>query len=175
LLLEPLSGGTRIEFAGHVQPEREGQDLAAAQPGKHRLRRILLPKPELRPQHVREWAEGDAAPVGQTAPEPEPSILREPRAEFAQDARLADAGLAEQGDQPRPALLDAPLKFPLERRQLPLAADEGGPQAPAAPRAPGGHHADEPAARDAFRLPLGLDGRGLVELEGPADQGSRPL
>ena len=173
LLLEPLSGGTRIEFAGHVQPERESQDLPAAQPGEHGLRRVLLSKTELRPQHVGEWAESNASPVGETATEPEPNILGQPRPELTQDARLADSGLPDQADHSRPSRLDAPPELLVQGCQLPLAADEGCAQAPAAARAPRGHYADEPAAPDAFRLPLGLDGHGLVELEGPADQSGR--
>ena len=82
---------------------------------------------ELVAEDLAERPVGEAGAVGGAAPDPEGRLLR-PRAglhrQLAQQARLADPGLADHGDQVRAAFAAHPVEQRHEQRRLVLAADQ---------------------------------------------------
>ena len=51
-ILEAVAHRERVETAGHVEPERQPEDLAFAEPFEHPFRRIGLQQPEVFSQHL---------------------------------------------------------------------------------------------------------------------------
>src|SRR5207344_2961138 len=73
---------------------------------------------------VPERPEGDAPAVRQAAAAEDERGARDGRRELAREARLADAGLAEDGDQPASAVGGCLLERRGEETLLPLSADQ---------------------------------------------------
>ena len=169
------SAAARVEVAGDIEAEREAEDLAAGEPLQRVLGRVLLPQAELRPQHVGERAVGDAPAVGEAAAEPKRRAVRQMLAELANQARLPHARLTHDLHQARPPVRPGTRDRVLEPAKLVLPADEARFEPVPAARPPWRDHPQELPARDAARLPLGLDHPRLAELEGAADKGRGAL
>ena len=117
-------------------------------------------------------------PVGQTAPgalQRLRLLLREPGPQLADEPGLADACVTDDHDQLRPALGDASPVRLLQLPELRVPADEHRTQPPDAARPHERERADEPLRRHSLRLPLGLDGHRLGELERATNCRCRPL
>src|SRR5439155_9260695 len=96
-VLEAVARDERMGVAGHVESEREGEDLAPAEPLERGLRRVALEQAEMLPQDlaerpvrdlsVRQAAARALKRLGLLVGEPLPQLSDEPR---LADPRVAD-------------------------------------------------------------------------------------
>src|SRR5436305_6058752 len=102
-----------MQLAGNVEPEREAEDLAVAEPSSKLVGRVALENPEMLFQHLSKRPEGDPFSVRQAAagsPQRLGVVGGEAPPELAHQPRLADAGVPEQRDEHRsPAVHAAPV------------------------------------------------------------------
>ena len=115
-----------LPVRGLADPAHQLADVGAQlAPGL--LGGVRLDDPALVAQHLAERPEHDAAPVGEAAAGAHGRSRRmapEARLELAQQARLADACLADDRDEVRRSLADDALVEAVERGQLLLAPHE---------------------------------------------------
>ena len=114
--------------AEHPERHREQVGHRFALAGEAQLlegvvRRVVVGDPRARLDHRGERPVGHALAVGQRSPGQRRHAL-ERVGELGHEARLADAELAEDGDELHRAIPHRPLKGVLQERQLRLAADE---------------------------------------------------
>jgi hypothetical protein len=148
----------RLETAPLVRRAHDrGERLA--QLGERDLGRVVLADPRAHAHHLCERPVGDAVAVREAAAAMPVHVVREPvdvLLELPREPRLADAGDAEDRDEPRAALFRGGVEEILDELELALAADERrlepGRAALAAPRR---DHAQRP--EDVRRLGLALE------------------
>ena len=167
-VLEAVTGGEWVEPVGHIQPERQPQDLARAEAFEHHRRRIALEDPEMLLQHLRERPVRDALAIGETPSGPPQRLGRavtQPFPEFAHDPCLADPRIPEDRYELWfPPVLDLRVGS-LEHLHLFVTADECPAKASDTARTHERKSAHEASAVDPSRLPLGLDRLSFPELE----------
>src|SRR5438105_10932086 len=120
----------------------------------------------------------DCLPVGEAAARAPQRLRRfvgEPLPELAHEPCLADAGVAEDRDQPGPSLVDDGSIRGEQPFELVVPADEGSPEAAHAAGAHERERPHEPLAYEAFGLPLRLDRLRLAELERAANRSGGAL
>jgi hypothetical protein len=177
-LAKPIARGERMEVCRCLEPEREAQDRAFAEPTAHRVGRIALEQAEVLANDLTERQVRDPAAVREAAPDAPLRFGRlraEPLPELADQRRLPDSGLAHDRDELGRLLLDRATVCTLQRFELLLAADEGVAQPAHAARPHQRERADEPATDDSVGLSLRRERQRLVELERTAHRRSRAL
>jgi hypothetical protein len=120
-IVQQVPSVARVEAAGSVQSEGEAQDLASGQAGEDPIGAGVGVQPEPGTQNVTERGVRHTLPVRQTAPgigHRRRTGLAEAAEEALDQGRLADARLTEDGDQPRPIMLDHPAIGRLQRIEL---------------------------------------------------------
>src|SRR5437773_2689446 len=119
-------------------------------------------------QHLAERPVGDAVAVGQASAGPAErlrGLSRQGLPELADQARLADTGIAEHRHQAGPALLNGLAVGAGEPPELLVATDEGASQTSHATWTHEGQGSHKSAAAHTFGLSLRLDRGGLAKLE----------
>jgi hypothetical protein len=166
--VEAIAGRERMQVAHDVEPEGEAQDLARAEATTHLLGRVALEDLEVLLQDLGERPERDSVAVGKTASgqaQRARFFAAEPFPQLPHQSRLADAGVAEDGDQDRLRALDRVLIRLPEALELAVASDKRAREPAHAACAHERERAHERPAAYAARLPLRLDRAPLAELE----------
>ena len=182
----------KVARIGRCEPPRGRADVrgaappSAAPPGRARKRRrsavellaravgcLVLGDPGAHPDHLGERRVGDSVAVAEAAPAVPPDHLGQSvhvLLELPGQPRLADAGNADDREQPCLALLRGGMQELLEHAQLAVATDEGRLEAGRTQRATArGDHAGCAPEPDRFWLALErVHPRVLVD-------GSRPM
>jgi hypothetical protein len=177
-LAHPVACSQGVQVRRRLEPERQAQDLAAAEPAPHGLGWIALQQTEVLANDLTDGDVRDAPAVGQAASDSTDRfgrLRREPFPELTDQRRLADADVAHDRHEPWPGLLDDVVICRLQGQELAIPADE---RAAEASHASGPHQrqcADEPATGDSPGLAFRLHSRGLVQFERATDRRGRAL
>ena len=139
---------------------RLGDRMLVVDPGQ--LADDLADRPERDPLSVRK------APAAH-----DPRTGADLRDELGGQARLADARLADHGDETAFAPRDHGVELPLEQLQLLLASRERRPRAPR--HRPDAAHLEEPVGPHRLGLPLGSERRHGLGVHRAPDEPERPL
>src|SRR6185312_885105 len=176
--LKPVAGCERVHVARNVQSERETEDGPLPQVLQHRFWWIAFENPEFLLENLAEWPVGDSSPVRETTARSAKrlgNLASKLLPELADQPRLADAGLAADCHEVRAGALGYRPVGVLHAGQLCPPGDERTTKAADAPRAHQRKGPQQTPASQPFRLALGLDDRGLCELESATNSGHGPL
>src|SRR4051794_8763563 len=162
----------------HVEAQREPEDSPLPEPAQHSLGGVALQDPEMLAKDLGEGPVGGSLTVREAAPR-SPKRFRtdslELLPELADEPRLAEARVSEDGHELRATLRDGGLVGPHQRGELRLSLDEARPQPGNSARAHERERPQEAARLDPLTLPLRRENRERAELESPSDRGCRAL
>src|SRR3954447_338595 len=127
-VVQPVPRRQRVEIPREVEAKRKREHLVWEQPS-YRLRRVAVEDPEVLLQHLAQRPVRDRVPIRETAAVRARRLRilgADPRPQLTDKPRLAHAGVADERDQMRLALLEDTLVGRLQERQLAVASDERG-------------------------------------------------
>jgi len=157
-----------VEIPCDVYAKRETEDRPGPEPFEHRNGRVTLQEAKRRTQDLCEWRIRDPAPVGRAAADHaqrSSRLLVEPLPQLPSEGRLADAGLADDGQKPRSSDCDCPTILVEQTVELSLSPDEHRSQVSEAASMSTVELADQAAIDDAASS-LRVDRCVIGEVEG---------
>jgi hypothetical protein len=174
--VELVAGRERMNPSPHVETKREAEDAPFPEPAERSLRGVALQNPEVLPEDLGEGPVGGSLAIREAAPRASQRLRTgfvELLPELADDPRLAEARISQDGHQLRATLRDCRLVGSRQPGELRLTPDEARAQAGKSTRAHQRQRPEEASRLDPLPLPLRLEDRGCPELEGAADSGCR--